>query len=149
MRGEYGTIPITPEHKRGTTSACAENTSQAPPPPPSPVNYLRMRGEYVVLRWWEEIWTELPPHARRIRLFRLLTGTWLGTTSACAENTSPVWFGQCRNRNYLRMRGEYWLSVRFFGGHSELPPHARRIRTRFDHFIRVKGTTSACVENTS
>ena len=46
------------------------------------------------------------------------------------------------------MRGEYWPRPRFYRSASELPPRARRIP--FPDFIdgTVRGTTSACAENT-
>ena len=50
-------------------------------------NYLRMRGEYV-------------PAQERSR-------QWLGTTSACAENTFVHLAQAVYGGNYLRMRGEY------------------------------------------
>ena len=112
----------------GTTSACAENTQRLPKNRCWIPNYLRMRGEYpsswvASLRRWE-----LPPHARRIPIYRRQRVFGAGTTSACAENTC----------------------ARLTAGlpHRELPPHARRkrcARLRPKSFMR---TTSACAENT-
>ena len=72
------------------------------------------------------IW-ELPPRARRIRLVALKEGAEHGTTSACAENTPTSCTIRGLKRNYLRVRGEYWLPLvsRIFA--PELPPRARRI----------------------
>ena len=72
----------------------------------------------------------------------------MGTTSACAENTSRGWFYWPRNGNYLRVRGEYMGVV--CGGWFvwELPPRARRILSRVDDLVVSVGTTSACAENT-
>ena len=132
----------------GTTSACAENTVFLAARAALEWNYLRMRGEYQ----WHPTQTvfdaELPPHARRIPLevpgVRLL----LGTTSACAENTSRLRCGKHRLRNYLRMRGEYPPTVVAKSTTTELPPHARRIRNDCPNLFSIWGTTSACAENT-
>ena len=92
---------------------------------------------------------ELPPRTRRIRKPPRRKTNQDGTTSACAENT---WLPPClkpRPRNYLRVRGEY---VDFHGNPAripELPPHARRIRLPGHRHRLVRGTTSACAENTS
>ena len=91
----------------GTTSACAENTCCGSGHPCGRRNYLRVRGEYLPRRFLKRLSGELPPRARRIH-FRLGNQhTAHGTTSACAENTGVS--GRCslRNRNYLRVRGEY------------------------------------------
>ena len=50
----------------GTTSACAENTMERGRASPRSWNYLRVRGEYLLI--CEESCTqrELPPRARRI-----------------------------------------------------------------------------------
>ena len=72
-----------------------------------PGNYLRVRGEYVLVALTGGLVTELPPRARRIPWD--CSGIWsgIGTTSACAENTVGLlghleWYW-----NYLRVRGEY------------------------------------------
>ena len=72
-----------------------------------------------------------------------------GTTSACAENTFCQSGQEANHRNYLRVRGEYPLSVSRCRRISELPPRARRIRCGEFPFPRLDGTTSACAENTS
>ena len=74
-------------HHRGTTSACAENTSWLALAASSLRNYLRVRGEYTVV--WEGVngMPELPPRARRIHSHGDHFDEILGTTSACAENT--------------------------------------------------------------
>ena len=112
----------------GTTSACAENTPRSHTRRGPSWNYLRVRGEYAT-SGFEEFWAaELPPRARRILLNASLWGWLMGTTSACAENTT--WRCCCCwwCWNYLRVRGEY----------------AAAAPTR----TAVEGTTSACAENT-
>ena len=90
-------------------------------------NYLRVRGEYRVVgcppthRW------ELPPRARRILCAR------------CQRYGQP---------NYLRVRGEYWQVRNCSAKVRELPPRARRIRNLDPGEPIVRGTTSACAENT-
>ena len=73
---------------QGTTSACAENTRSPSPPAPPTRNYLRVRGEYDLGYPQERVHKELPPRARRIRCASIYPTSSLGTTSACAENTS-------------------------------------------------------------
>ena len=51
-------------------------------------------------------------------------------------------------RNYLRVRGEYVFSANSRTDQPELPPRARRIPTTLLRGYRVRGTTSACAENT-
>ena len=70
-------------------------------------NYLRVRGEYINERSIRELWWELPPRARRIPLKFGVFDPAVGTTSACAENTSQLGTGDLNFRNYLRVRGEY------------------------------------------
>ena len=115
--------------RRGTTSACAENTG-FPRCGGVPIrNYLRVRGEYSSSRPTSFATVELPPRARRI-LIALVGGVaTTGTTSACAENTQRV--------------------VRGRTGFQELPPRARRIPGRVVGVFTQVGTTSACAENTS
>ena len=94
----------------GTTSACAENTYRGHQNDQNEGNYLRVRGEYLLLPW--VIWwpAELPPRARRIRDKVYAAADGKGTTSACAENT-PATGGSCtQNWNYLRVRGEYVIA---------------------------------------
>ena len=108
MRGEYARdvphLPTTaelPPHARrihhapasrfvlnGTTSACAENTPLASSGTYVSRNYLRMRGEYSLVYAADELARELPPHARRIPSPSISWVKVMGTTSACAENTS-------------------------------------------------------------
>ena len=71
----------------GTTSACAENTGACCGVGASPWNYLRVRGEYVVVMNILVVGLELPPRARRIRGKPMACPAKNGTTSACAENT--------------------------------------------------------------
>ena len=74
----------------GTTSACAENTYRGHQNDQNEGNYLRVRGEYLLLPW--VIWwpAELPPRARRIHRLPAGRAPRTGTTSACAENTLPA-----------------------------------------------------------
>ena len=91
---------------------------------------------------------ELPPRARRILSYDSPRCLYIGTTSACAENTansrparSPAW-------NYLRVRGEYLIENHGIGPSLELPPRARRILQGGVTWATGHGTTSACAENT-
>ena len=88
-----------------------------------------MRGEYSNTRPKKTVGTELPPRARRIREVTAEASVYLGTTSACAENTHRRLAPAPPHRNYLRVRGEYLFR-----------PSDTAV------FI---GTTSACAENTS
>ena len=132
----------------GTTSACAENTLAYRLRLAAFWNYLRVRGEYpCALAPCGKI-LELPPRARRIRYVNHLPQSMGGTTSACAENTDdpigydgPPW-------NYLRVRGEYGLRGVIAGCMMELPPRARRILSLPKRIEALRGTTSACAENT-
>ena len=74
-------------HGRGTTSACAENTSGALQAVVPLRNYLRVRGEYRLRTTHLYQPTELPPRARRIHRGQYSGDKHRGTTSACAENT--------------------------------------------------------------
>ena len=71
----------------GTTSACAENTLTVTKSLSNTRNYLRVRGEYGSLAFRHDAVGELPPRARRIRVFIQDFEAVEGTTSACAENT--------------------------------------------------------------
>ncbi|VEI98379.1 Uncharacterised protein [Corynebacterium matruchotii] len=132
----------------GTTSACAENTFQGLPQLYQTWNYLRVRGEYtiVLIGCWSAM--ELPPRARRIPPGVVMDGIEGGTTSACAENTTILPRTNVRNRNYLRVRGEYSRGFTAFTQSGELPPRARRIRAFRNLNLLQGGTTSACAENT-
>ena len=107
-----------------------------------------MRGEYRSKHVTRTHVVELPPRARRIPVKTRHPNPCGGTTSACAENTTPDPLNAKTHGNYLRVRGEYrtcGACERFCG---ELPPRARRIHCVRES-IRVKtGTTSACAENT-
>ena len=133
---------------RGTTSACAENTWRAAQRDHDAGNYLRVRGEYRLKAGVIEKIMELPPRARRIRNDWCCHGSCGGTTSACAENTSVNVMYDFPWGNYLRVRGEYGSGVATVGCMMELPPRARRIQPfdSIEGFLR--GTTSACAENT-
>ena len=111
----------------GTTSACAENTPGVKTGGYFLWNYLRVRGEYYLKHPNGIRAGELPPRARRIRCRFALQDCRFGTTSACAENTKPRDERRIKNRNYLRVRGEYTLFTVGNGGLGELPPRARRI----------------------
>ena len=107
-----------------TTSACAENTVIMLRHVMQLWNYLRMRGEYWLRLVRSLLVLELPPHARRIRMWWGHQLLQLGTTSACAENTRTSTKQVTNNRNYLRMRGEYNPSQPYCYCHlfSELNP---------------------------
>ena len=115
--------------RRGTTSACAENTVASFFACFPMRNYLRVRGEYTIASCWSSQKQELPPRARRIHYSQLLVKSKAGTTSACAENT------------LLRWLIPYCVV--------ELPPRARRIRRTSLLGVASVGTTSACAENTT
>ena len=74
----------------GTTSACAENTANSRPARSPAWNYLRVRGEYLIENHGIGPSLELPPRARRILQGGVTWATGHGTTSACAENTTPT-----------------------------------------------------------
>ena len=107
-----------------------------------------MRGEYgfVVRKGRKHV--ELPPRARRIHLKRGHILAFLGTTSACAENTQWLEKQYPSCWNYLRVRGEYSAGTKEYDSNMELPPRARRIRQLFTRGHKGHGTTSACAENT-
>ena len=111
-------------------------------------NYLRVRGEYPHQQQPGQYKRELPPRARRILGNPHAGVAVLGTTSACAENTSGlvVWSRSCWN--YLRVRGEYATSTSRKSARAELPPRARRILECPEDYTDAEGTTSACAENT-
>ena len=111
-------------------------------------NYLRVRGEYHPRPLKRQNPRELPPRARRIHCVRESIRVKTGTTSACAENTGRYSCWSSRIRNYLRVRGEYPISRNRKGSLSELPPRARRIHERDGWAHVLRGTTSACAENT-
>ena len=91
---------------------------------------------------------ELPPRARRIpaAVHSLTIGD--GTTSACAENTGLRRKDITITGNYLRVRGEYFTVTTYTGENMELPPRARRILHQHTQMFDIRGTTSACAENT-
>ena len=108
VRGEYRangtparvTVELPPRARRirvaiqnayktpGTTSACAENTAQIHHQGTKVWNYLRVRGEYPYIYGKKRLTRELPPRARRIPEVAADPRSLVGTTSACAENTS-------------------------------------------------------------
>ena len=168
MRGEYHTPrpksnphPELPPRARrihgvlqapvvvlGTTSACAENTVRALAFPLSAWNYLRVRGEYMLQIRVRVVDKELPPRARRIPSGVFCPSSGLGTTSACAENTTEISELASSVWNYLRVRGEYPQLPTCRMRSLELPPRARRIlRPNMHRHVNI-GTTSACAENT-
>ena len=93
--------------RRGTTSACAENTLTWGCFATRIRNYLRVRGEYEKNPYSQKTGLELPPRARRILHIGGGDELQIGTTSACAENT---------------IQTELTLGI-----DGELPPRARRI----------------------
>ena len=136
------------DQRRGTTSACAENTSTSLTTPRRARNYLRVRGEYRNGLSIAFVYQELPPRARRILFLKHLIINRNGTTSACAENTQPCPEYYPRPGNYLRVRGEYFSRVFACFCWKELPPRARRILSEDQLWVLAQGTTSACAENT-
>ena len=70
-------------------------------------NYLRVRGEYLVMKLKLLSGAELPPRARRILIDAASRFVAEGTTSACAENTLDCFSCVQDQANYLRVRGEY------------------------------------------
>ena len=132
----------------GTTSACAENTSQSHQQSAPARNYLRVRGEYRLWKTATNITSELPPRARRILFASLFEKFLPGTTSACAENTSGFQWCAPYYWNYLRVRGEYRARRSCTTWAKELPPRARRILFMPAVLRAFGGTTSACAENT-
>ena len=150
----------------GTTSACAENTWCRCWCERLWWNYLRVRGEYILLNCGklnqQELpprarriqnvhrrtsqTNELPPRARRIRTFHRFYLHKHGTTSACAENTAVGKLFAQGHGNYLRVRGEYEDAGIGALSALELPPRARRIPTRWRscvqktrNYLRVRG----------
>ena len=111
-------------------------------------NYLRVRGEYRYPDGEIPVDWELPPRARRILLQEKRYEDALGTTSACAENTSRLDGVISAHGNYLRVRGEYRVPASEPVMPAELPPRARRIQYDPADFFGSRGTTSACAENT-
>ena len=107
-----------------------------------------MRGEYSGGELAAEAVLELPPRARRIPPTMNSCAPWVGTTSACAENTFADELRARVKRNYLRVRGEYPQDFRLNSQVWELPPRARRIHYCFRQDHWGGGTTSACAENT-
>ncbi|VEI98271.1 Uncharacterised protein [Corynebacterium matruchotii] len=134
---------------RGTISACAENTPPGCSSGSGVRNYLRVRGEYTPSTPTPQANEELPPRARRILSYDSPRCLYIGTTSACAENTGRGGASSPQYQNYLRVRGEY-KQVRSSGRWKmELPPRARRIPQRASSCQALRGTTSACAENTT
>ena len=127
VRGEYCRFPLVwfptlelpprarrihfqapcPTVRRGTTSACAENTRLLMVNRAKNWNYLRVRGEYSKRVLRPGPMAELPPRARRIPFQPFVPHGVQGTTSACAENTPQHTLTRTHVRNYLRVRGEY------------------------------------------
>ena len=134
---------------RGTTSACAENTSVNVMYDFPWGNYLRVRGEYGSGVATVGCMMELPPRARRIPPTTKTSHLTPGTTSACAENTIKRFAPGRGGRNYLRVRGEYKRLEPLSVPAPELPPRARRIHLTQTNKLPLAGTTSACAENTS
>ena len=132
----------------GTTSACAENTTRLCGALLLSRNYLRVRGEYIGDTRHPIHEAELPPRARRIRFGRVAGTPFGGTTSACAENTKPPCGVSHDAGNYLRVRGEYTITLLTIPILRELPPRARRILAFPAGVMHNGGTTSACAENT-
>ena len=135
--------------RRGTTSACAENTKLLYSGLGGLRNYLRVRGEYSAGLKGFSSCMELPPRARRILRLRPVARHLGGTTSACAENTGWGFTMATSHGNYLRVRGEYPIVAKEPCICLELPPRARRIQGSSLRENPQRGTTSACAENTA
>ena len=90
---------------------------------------------------------ELPPRTRRIQSHQNDYRMNGGTTSAYAENTADVLHRESCLGNYLRVRGEYSMTVTDQFAQAELPPRTRRIHKQRRR-RRRDGTTSAYAENT-
>ena len=73
----------------------------------------------------------------------------IGTTSACAENTTAIFDGGSVTRNYLRVRREYLGNLKTTYNTWELPPRARRILDASPMTASCDATNNACAENTS
>ena len=108
-----------------------------------------MRGEYTRTQSRQVNSPELPPRARRILDRKDDAEREKGTTSACAENTARDSNAMPRSWNYLRVRGEYGLVPKIGISRWELPPRARRILEFANINLFLRGTTSACAENTA
>ena len=132
----------------GTTSAHAENTCQWTERLPAAWNYLRARGEYMLIPVIAEVAQELPPRTRRIRRPVSILELTHGTTSAHAENTCFAGSPPPHTRNYLRARGEYRICRGPCARQGELPPRTRRIHRPLASPGNGHGTTSAHAENT-
>ena len=111
-------------------------------------NYLRVRGEYTIVRSIPLQAPELPPRTRRIPFPAKNGMSLFGTTSAYAENTLPISVFKRFIWNYLRVRGEYEAATAFGREAVELPPRTRRILYFSCSAFVVIGTTSAYAENT-
>ena len=91
---------------------------------------------------------ELPPRTRRIPCHSPQPPPVVGTTSAYAENTMIRFSMLTDLGNYLRVRGEYSMTVTDQFAQAELPPRTRRILGVLDARFKSRGTTSAYAENT-
>ena len=111
-------------------------------------NYLRARGEYLMVAKLTGGAWELPPRTRRIRPRLFARPIAYGTTSAHAENTPPQSPLSASKRNYLRARREYFFRTHRREKNAELPPRTRRILKDCDDLGVRHGTTSAHAENT-
>ena len=136
----------TTRDEAGITSACAEKSIPTLPPISLHRNYLRMRGEELLLDPDGETTEELPPHARRRgAVYAALTASH-GITSACAEKRNVFHHVTADFGNYLRMRGEEGGEVGSRAVTEELPPHARRREGQEKPLPGFTGITSACAE---
>ena len=112
-------------------------------------NYLRARGEYLMVAKLTGGAWELPPRTRRIRPRLFARPIAYGTTSAHAENTPPQSPLSASKRNYLRARGEYLRTATIWGFGMELPPRTRRIPRHRPQRTQHTRTTAAHAENTA
>ena len=131
---------------RGITSACAEKRSLFLAAGVRPRNYLRMRGEECKLLGKSRSSVELPPHARRRVHGPSSRRAYTGITSACAEKSFHALLYTEPRGNYLRMRGEESVRMKYCQRSWELPPHARRRACMSSRVTLSLGITSACAE---
>ena len=98
---------------------------------------------------WSIVDKELPPLARGIQLFTLFLALHIGITPACAGNTALRGLTRRSERNYPRLRGEYFAIASLSCGLWELPPLARGIPPAQPVNLLAVGITPACAGNTA
>ena len=101
------TLHKTARTRLGTTPACAGNTGRSLGLLGSSGDHPRVRGEYFSPSSSHSTWKGPPPRARGIRRVGADDFAGVGTTPACAGNTSSSPCGAARGRDHPRVRGEY------------------------------------------